>query len=70
MPETGPKYPNVTVKLIGENGNVFNLIGLVSQALRKAQVPASKREAFTKEAFDSGSYDEALRCIMRWVNVE
>ena len=34
------KYPGVEVKLIGEDGNDFNLLGLVQRALRAHGVEA------------------------------
>lgn len=45
------------VKLIGENGNVFNVIGRVSKALKDAGM-AEKADEFRKKAFGAGSYDE------------
>ena len=63
------KYPNVTVQLTGENGNAFNIIGLVQQALRRAKVPAEEIAEFRKEAM-SGDYDNVLVTAMRWVDVQ
>jgi hypothetical protein len=62
-----PKYP-ITVKLIGKDGNAFNLIGLVSNALRKAKAPKEEVRKFQKEAM-SGDYDNVLITCMDWVNV-
>lgn len=64
-----PKYPHVRVKLIGENGNALNLIGIVKRALRKAQVPLEDIQAFQTEAL-SGDYDHVLQTIMQTVEVE
>jgi hypothetical protein len=36
------KYPDVTVRLSGEDGNAFLIIGRVSRALRRAGVPADE----------------------------
>jgi len=58
-----------TCKLIGEDGNVFNIIGRVSQALKRAGMK-DKAEEFQKKAFASGSYDEVLRLCMDYVEVE
>ena len=60
------KYPEITVNLIGEDGNVFNLMGIVSRALRRIKIDPKD---FQDEVMASGSYDEALRVIMKWVNV-
>ena len=58
-----------TCKLIGEDGNVFNLIGLASRALKKAGLPEQAKE-LTSKCFGAGSYDEALNIIMEYVDVE
>jgi hypothetical protein len=67
--ELEPKYPDITVKLVGQDSNAFVLLGLINQALRKAKVPADIRGQFQTEA-TSGDYDNLLQTAMRWVNVE
>lgn len=64
------KYPEITVKLVGQNGNVFNLIGICTQAMQRAKVSKAEREAFVEEVTHAGSYAEALAIMMQWVNVE
>lgn len=64
------KYPEITVKLIGEDGNVFNIIGLVSRALKRGKVPADEVSKFQSAAFSSPSYDAVLQLCMEWVEVE
>lgn len=59
---------NVSVKLIGEDGNVFNIIGLVSKALKKAGFK-DEATSYTDKAFSCGSYDEVLQLTMDYVNV-
>lgn len=63
-----PPEPPI-VKLIGEDGNVFNLIGLASKALKRAGQPEPAAE-LTKRAFASGSYDEVLNLIQEYCEVE
>lgn len=63
-----PKYPKVKVKLTGEDGNAFSILGRVCRALRKAGVPDDKIEAYRKEAM-SDDYDNLLRVTMKWVDV-
>ena len=58
-----------TVKLIGENGNVFNLIGLVKKALVKAG-DRDKANEFVNKAFKLGSYNEVLNLIQDYCEVE
>lgn len=41
-----PKYPNISVDLMGNNGNAFYIIGAVSNALRKGGVPKEDVKAF------------------------
>jgi hypothetical protein len=62
------KYPDVTVELIGQDGNVFGIIGRVRRAIVAAEGNAAALE-FTNAAFASDSYDEVLRLVMRTVNV-
>ena len=66
---TTPKYPNVEVKLVGEDGNAFAILGRVSRAMRLAGVPAGERAAFVNEA-KAGDYDHLLATVMRWVNTD
>lgn len=62
-------YTNVTVELIGTDGNAWNLMGKVRQSLRRAKYSTEFIELFTQDAM-AGSYDDLLACIMRYVNVE
>lgn len=61
-----PKYPQVKVRLVGEDGNAFSILGRVSRALRKAGVPEAEVKAYSKEAM-SGDYDNLLAVTMKWV---
>jgi len=63
-----PKYPNVVVKLVGEDGNAFAIIGAVSNAMRKAGIDKAERDAYAIEA-TSGDYDHLLQVTMKWVEV-
>lgn len=67
--ETEVKYPDITVQLVGQDGNAFAIIGRISQALRRAKVPQEIVKEFQTEAM-SGNYDHVLQTAMRWVNVE
>jgi hypothetical protein len=55
-------------KMVGEDGNVFNLIGLASKALYKAN-KGKEAEEMKKKVFKAGSYDEALAIMMEYVDV-
>lgn len=63
------KYPNITVKLTGEDGNVFSILGIVTRAMKKAKISDGEIKSFTTEAM-SGSYDNLLCVCMDWVNVK
>ncbi len=63
MPKT-----DVTVKLVGEDGNVFSIIGKVSKALKRAGKKELASE-FVDLAFASGSYDEVIQLVMEYVEV-
>jgi hypothetical protein len=62
------KHPEIVVELIGKNGNVFNVLGLVQEAMRKAKLPRDEMNAFIEEA-TSGDYDNAIKTCMKWVTV-
>ena len=56
-------------KLIGENGNIFNLIGIARRALKEADEPEKANE-MTERVMQAGSYDEAVRVIIEYVEAE
>ncbi len=58
-----------TCKLIGEDGNVFYIVGLVTRCLRRNNM-VDKAAEFQGKAFASKSYDEVLRLAMQYVEVE
>lgn len=59
---------NVTVKLIGNDGNAFAIMGQVTKALKRAG-HADLVDEYRKEAM-SGDYDNLLRVTMEYVEVE
>lgn len=63
------QYPDVTVRLVGEDGNAFSVIGRVSRALKRAGYPEAAAE-FQAQAFDCRDYDELLRLCTTTVMVE
>ena len=65
---TQPKYPAIHVRLTGQDGNSFVILGAVSRALRRAGVSKADRDAFVAEA-TGGDYDHLLATAMRWVDV-
>lgn len=63
-----PRYPNVEVELSGHDGNAFMIMGRVSKAMKKANVPQTEIDQFMKEC-KSGDYDNLLQTCMKWVEV-
>jgi hypothetical protein len=63
------RHPHVRVKLVGEDGNAFAILGRVTRAMRKAGVSKEERDLFMQEA-TAGDYNQLLGTVMRWVNVE
>lgn len=57
-------------KLIGEDGNVFNIIGKVSRTLKKFGYPDKAKEFTEKAMNDCKSYDEVLQLVMDYVVIE
>jgi hypothetical protein len=62
------KYPKIKVKLVGKNGNAFAVMGLVAQAMRKANLPKTEIDQFHRECM-AGDYDNLLRTCCEWVDV-
>ena len=55
-------------KLIGEDGNIFNLMARASRTLRGNDLPEEAKE-MRERITSSGSYDEALCIIGEYVNI-
>jgi len=62
------RYPQVTVKLIGEDGNGAGIIGKVAGVIRREVSPEAASE-YVNEAMNC-DYNAMLRLTMRTVNVE
>jgi len=55
-------------KLVGENGNIFNLGAIASRALKKAGRHKTAKEMVNK-MFSAENYDEALAIVQEYVDV-
>ena len=55
------------VKLIGQNGNIYNILGIASRALKEAGYADEAKEMQTK-VFASDSYAEALAIVLQYVD--
>jgi len=58
-----PKCP-----LVGSDGNVFAIIGLVTNTLKRAG-QRDKANEFQNRAMGAGSYDEVLAMLFEYVDV-
>ena len=56
-------------KLIGKDGNVFNIIALVRKALREAGQQEKAKE-FCERAFAAESYDAVLGMANEYVEIQ
>lgn len=73
----GPRHPDCTVELTGQDGNAFFILGTVRRELdRHLRAEGWSRQeikeevnAYLEEAMSS-DYDALLATTMRWVNVE
>lgn len=67
QPTSDVKYPHIAVQLTGQDGNAFNLLNIVIQAMKRNDVSNDECNAFMSEA-TSGNYDQLLATCMKWVN--
>ena len=64
--EQEPQKPDCP--LIGQDGNIFNLMGLAAQTLRRAGLAEQAKEMLDRVR-ESGSYYQALGVIGEYVNI-
>lgn len=55
--------------LIGQDGNIFNLMGIASRTLRQNGMPEQATEMYSRITETAGSYSEALGIIGEYVNI-
>lgn len=60
--------PRVVCKLIGEDGNIFNLLGVAMRELRKHKMDKQAQEMKERVTM-SHSYSEALNIISKYVKI-
>ena len=54
-------------KLVGENGNIYNLMGIASRALKRNGQEEDAKEMCNKITTEAKSYEEALCILMDYV---
>jgi len=67
-PEKEPAQIKPDCPLIGQDGNVFNLVGIASRTLKEHGMAEQAKE-MTNRVFGCGSYNEALCIIGEYVNI-
>jgi hypothetical protein len=63
------RYPEVSVLLVGQDGNAFSIVARVCGALRNHGVSREVIAEFTQNA-TAGDYDHLLRTVMTWVSFD
>jgi len=56
-------------KLIGKNGNIFNLVALATKVLREEGLKEEANELLPRIQAEAKSYDAALNIIAEYVTV-
>jgi hypothetical protein len=64
-----PRCPDVRVRLVGEDGNAFAILGRTRRALLQAGAGADDIAEFFRAA-TAGDYDHLLATVLRWLEVE
>lgn len=60
--------PRITCKLVGENGNIFNLLSIAMRELRKHKMD-KRAEKMKERVTMSHSYEDALNIISKYVKI-
>lgn len=59
-----------TAKVIGKDGNVFNIMGICINALKQAGKEAKSREMTNRIQLEARDYAEALCIMAEYVDME
>jgi len=63
------KYPQVEVKLVGEDGNALAIVGRVKKAMRRAGLSQAQQSEYANEAL-AEDYGDVLRTTMSYVTCD
>jgi hypothetical protein len=64
-----PRYPDITLQIVGQEGNAFAILGRAKRAAKAGGLPQTEIDAFWQEA-TSGDYDHLLATCTKWFKVE
>lgn len=65
---TATKYPHISIRLVGEDGNAFSILARCTEAMKRNGL-RDEVEAFFSEA-TSDDYGHLLRTVMAWFSVD
>ncbi len=60
--------PKLDCPLIGQDGNIFNLVGIAAKTLKRNGLSEQASEMKSR-VLNSGSYEEALGILGEYVNI-
>ena len=63
------KYPDIYVRLVGEDCYAYAIVGRVAVAMRRSGIAPLMIAAFRSEAY-GGDYDNLLRTCLEWVSCD
>lgn len=63
------KFPDISVKLVGEDGNAFSILGRVKNAMCRANVETDQIDTYLNDAM-SGDYNHLLQVTMETVSCD
>lgn len=69
MTSNTTKYPQVAVKLSGQDGNAFTVLGRVIRAMKVAGLSKEQIAEYEREA-TTGDYNHLLQTTIKYVEVE
>ena len=69
MANKNDKQTGVIIKVVGEDGNIFNIMGLAARAMKKAGLEEELKQ-MVEEASHTQSYEEAICKIGEFVELE
>lgn len=62
------RFTNLQVKVVGEDSNIFNLLGLVTKELKRNGYRDLAKE-LPQQIFECKNYDKALTILDRYVEL-
>ncbi|MDE2823766.1 MAG: hypothetical protein OXK79_09705 [Chloroflexota bacterium] len=67
---TGIRYPDITVRLSGENDDALHLIGICRRVMSRERLPKAEQDRFLDEVTSALGVVEVLDVIREWFHVE